>query len=99
MRPIHAGNLSGYWILKQGSLNTALVEGTATLLLWQMEGTEEVTIKMVNDCGFAIMAIRSGENKYRLFAFSIDQADTLLPEEYKLSYFNGLIDQKFKEVA
>lgn len=99
MRPIHAGNLSGYWTLKQGSLNTALVEGTATLLLWQMEGTEEVTIKMVNDCGFAIMAIRSGENKYRLFAFSIDQADTLLPEEYKLPYFNGLIDQKFKEVA
>ena len=71
MRPLHAGNISGYWTLKQGSLNTALVEATATLLLWQMEGTEEVTIKMVNDCGFVIMAIRSGENSYRLFAFQL----------------------------
>lgn len=75
----------GTWILKQGSINTALVDATANLLLNSIN--DEVSkVIAPNGLDFAVMAIKINKSIYKLFAFKLNEAEKLL-EPYDYAQF------------
>lgn len=85
MQTISVNRKVGTWILKQGSINTVLADATAINLLGNM-GDQRVKIKVPEGCSFAVMAIKSGEVIYKLFAFQLAEAESLLPTYALVDY-------------
>ena len=77
MQTISVNRKVGTWSLKQGSINTVLADATAVNLLSSITN-ERVKLKVPDGCNFCVMAIKSGEVIYKLFAFQLAEAENLL---------------------
>lgn len=92
MQNISVNKKVGTWILKQGSINTVLADATAISLLATM-GSDRVKLKIPDGCTFGVMAIKSGEVIYKLFAFQLKEAESLLPTYALENYYAQVCEQ------